>query len=358
MNSLVSPWIVANKLFISSSFPGIVNEDNPEEALTYGSTPYYTPFPFPPLLMTYRNLRIEDFTRVCRKFYDWLTFNPQWRLFLPTLLDSWPHGSKFVRTRFEAVRLLTKAQFFMRHPTHEATSRGEWSSTESVMVSFLIYMFSLVCAQVTCGISGHFSTELLTSSTTFRTTMKKWTRLVFDSRLTSHVTIIMNPLRHHRLHLPRVLSTATGTVIIFNYFPAFDANMIITDSCYRPFACLLRFMGKYANKAWNSFLLDSMCFEEIESGSVRDPLVLRRENNLHHHEWNARTHNRCEFQVIHVFLLHQFPDSHSKLILFTQIRCCKESSCLEYCWIKSRIVHFRKFAMIGMWILWKWCHVH
>jgi hypothetical protein len=128
----------------------MVNEDRPEEALTYGSTPYYTGFPFPPLLMTSPNLKIEDFTRVCRGFYDWLTFNPQWRLFFPTLLDSWPHGDKFVRTRFEALRLLTKAQFFMRHPTHEGPSRGEWSSTKIDAVfrfcfCFFFFFFMLFC---------------------------------------------------------------------------------------------------------------------------------------------------------------------------------------------------------------------
>lgn len=226
----------------------MVNEDRPEEALTYGSTPYYTGFPFPPLLMTSPNLKIEDFTRVCRGLYDWLTFNPQWRLFFPTLLDSWPHGDKFVRTRFEALRVLTKDQFFMRHPAHEGPSRGEWSSTkiDAVFRFFfpLIYntYFFLFCAKVTCKISGRFSTELSILSTTCRTTMKKRTRLVFGSHLTSHATIIVNPHRHHRLHLHRLLTTRTETVITLSYFPASDANFVIIECCYGSFASLLNFI--------------------------------------------------------------------------------------------------------------------
>lgn len=100
--------------------------DISNEPLTYGDLPIFDGFPIPPQLMERSHLSP---TSVMTHLIDWLTSENVENYRAETffgynlqLLQSRPASINQLR----ALRLLVMAQFFMRHPTFERTSRGDY----------------------------------------------------------------------------------------------------------------------------------------------------------------------------------------------------------------------------------------
>lgn len=103
----------------------MIDVDRPQEILNYGDTPYFHGSPFPSILR-WNELGNEDLRNIGNIIFDWITSDRDHygATFAEAVTRRFDHPYPVGRDELHGVRLLVMAQFFMRHPQHESSSRG------------------------------------------------------------------------------------------------------------------------------------------------------------------------------------------------------------------------------------------
>ena len=114
----------------------MVDENQPNETLSFGDTPYSTDFELPPS-MTTTHLNVADLPAVTMRFFDWIAGHRMGKLLFPTLFNEFNDRNPFNPDKVEALRLLVMAQFYMRHPKDERSTRGKSNVGKNVKPSIV-----------------------------------------------------------------------------------------------------------------------------------------------------------------------------------------------------------------------------